>query len=114
KRAFTFEIMNVSAGAPVMLKVVKDMLTADPRLRQVLCVGATREGDLIDYQNQRSRFMFNFGDGAAAVLLRRDHPENVILESAFLTAGWLHAVVRVTDAGSVRRPSERAVRERLH
>jgi len=114
KRAFTFEIMNVSAGAPVMLKVVKDMLSADPRLRQVLCVGASREADLIDYQNQRSRFMFDFGDGAVAVLLKRDHPENVILDSAFLTDGSFHDFVRVPAGGSVMPPSERTVRERLH
>jgi len=114
KNAFTFEIMNVSAGAPVVLKIVKDMLTADARLGQVLCVGATREGDLIDYQNQRSRFMFNFGDGAAAMLVRRNHPENVILESAIMTDGSFHDFVRVPAGGSVMPPSERTVRERLH
>ncbi len=114
RNAFTFEIMNVSAGGPVTLKVVKDMLTADPRLRQVLCVGASRESDLIDYNNHRSRFMFNFGDGAAAVLVRRDYPRNVILESAFITDGSFWEFVRVPAGGTVMPASERTVRERLH
>lgn len=114
KNAFTFELMNVSAGGPVTLKVVKDMLTADPDLRQVLCVGASREADLIDYSNERSRFMFNFGDGAVAMLLRRDYAHNVILQSALRTDGAFNEFVRVPAGGSVLPTSERTVRERLH
>ena len=43
-----------------------------PELRNVLLVAACRESYLIDYANERSRFMFNFGDGAVAGLLTRD------------------------------------------
>ena len=32
----------------------------------LLLVGASRESHLLDYTNERSRFMFNFGDGGAA------------------------------------------------
>lgn len=114
KNAFTFELMNVSAGGPVTLKVVKDMLMADARLQQILCVGASREADLIDYDNQRSRFMFNFGDGAVAVLLRKNHGHNVILQSAFHTDGAFSEFVRVPAGGSRLPTSEETLRARLH
>ncbi|MHB1595915.1 MAG: hypothetical protein ACYCO9_16780 [Streptosporangiaceae bacterium] len=35
----------------------------------VVLVGASCESRLLDYRNQRSRFMFSFGDGAVAALL---------------------------------------------
>lgn len=84
---FSLELINVSAGTPVTLKVVGDMMRADPELNSVLMVAASKESHLIDYSNRRSRFMLNFGDGAVAVLLRRDHKENLILGSSLLTDG---------------------------
>ena len=39
------------------------------RAAHVLVVAACRESYLLDYANERSRFMFNFGDGAVAGLL---------------------------------------------
>lgn len=58
------------------------MMLQDPELKHVLLVSSSKEGDLINYRDSDSRFMFNFGDGAAAALLERDLDENVILESA--------------------------------
>lgn len=97
---FSLELINVSAGAPVALKVVADMLAADAHLRSLLLVAASRESHLLDYANQRSRFMFNFGDGAVAALIRRDHPENVILGSSLLTDGSFADHVRLHGGGS--------------
>ena len=31
--------------------------------------------------------MFNFGAGGAAMILRRDHPENIVLETELITDG---------------------------
>ena len=45
----------------------------------MLLVGACRESYLLDYGNERSRFMFNFGDGAAAALLVKDGERNELL-----------------------------------
>ena len=41
-------------------------------------VAACRESYLLDYANERSRFMFNFGDGAVAGLLTRDAPHELL------------------------------------
>ena len=43
-----------------------------PSSANVLVVAACRESYLLDYGNERSRFMFNFGDGAVAGLLVGD------------------------------------------
>ena len=63
-------------GTPVALRLAKAYLTAEPELGNVLLVAACRESYLLDYANERSRFMFNFGDGAVAGLLAgRRRPE---------------------------------------
>ena len=111
---FAMEAVNVSAGAPVALKVVRDMLAADEHLRSVLLVGAAKESQLLDYTNKRGRFMINFGDGAVAVLLKRDHPRNVVLGSSILTDGSFADQVRVPAGGSAHTASHATVDARMH
>jgi len=72
ERAFALELDYVSCGGPVAVRVCRDMMLGEAHLERVLLVGASRESYLIDYANARSRFMFNFGDGAVAALLTRD------------------------------------------
>jgi 3-oxoacyl-[acyl-carrier-protein] synthase-3 len=59
-------------GTPVALRLARALLVGEPELRTVLLVAACRESYLLDYANGRSRFMFNFGDGAVAGLLAAD------------------------------------------
>jgi 3-oxoacyl-[acyl-carrier-protein] synthase-3 len=99
--AYAVEYDNVSCGTPVALRLAKDMLVAEPDLRNVLVVGACRESYLLDYANVRSRFMFNFGDGAAAGLLVKDGARNELLGSHGLTDGSLALQVKVARGGSV-------------
>jgi 3-oxoacyl-[acyl-carrier-protein] synthase III len=99
--AYAVEYDNVSCGTPAALRVAKDMLVAEPGVRSVLLVGACRESYLLDYANRRSRFMFNFGDGAAAALLLKGGDRNELLGSHGLTDGSLSLHVKVARGGSV-------------
>lgn len=99
--AYAVEYDNVSCGTPVALRMARDMLVAEPDLQNVLLVGACRESYLLDYGNERSRFMFNFGDGAAAALLVKDGSRNELLGSHGVTDGSLSLHVKVARGGSV-------------
>jgi 3-oxoacyl-[acyl-carrier-protein] synthase III len=99
--AFAIEYDSVSYGTPVALRLCRNFLLAEPELRTILAVAASRESYLLDYDNVRSRFMFNFGDGAAAALLVRDHPANEVLASHTITDGSLSLQVKVPAGGSV-------------
>jgi 3-oxoacyl-[acyl-carrier-protein] synthase III len=99
--ALALEYGNVSCGGPMALRLVRNYLLADDGLRNVLLVGASRESYLLDYGNERSRFMFNFGDGAVALLLERDAPANELLASHAITDGTLSLQVKVPWGGSV-------------
>ncbi len=113
-RAFAYEIMALCASATVSLKVARDMMIADPDLKNVLLVAATREGDLIDYTNPRSRFLYNIADGAGAVLLRRGQTTNQVLASALLSDGQFAKDVVIPPAGCfLDVPNPESMKSRL-
>jgi 3-oxoacyl-[acyl-carrier-protein] synthase-3 len=100
-RAYAVEYDNVSCGTPVALRLARDMLLAENELRTILVVAACRESYLLDYSNERSRFMFNFGDGAVAGLLVKDGGRNAVLGCHGITDGSFSLQVKVPSGGSV-------------
>jgi 3-oxoacyl-[acyl-carrier-protein] synthase-3 len=101
RNAFALEYDNVSHGTPIAVRVGRDLLRAEPELGTILLVAASRESYLLDYQNERSRFMFNFGDGAVAGLLVGDSSRNEVLGAYTLTNGAYALQVKVPGGGSV-------------
>jgi len=97
----SLEYANVSHGTPIALRVARDMLRAEEDLKTILVVAACRESYLLDYTNERSRFMFNFGDGAVAGLLVGDGRRNEILGTHAITHGAYSLQVKVPGGGSV-------------
>ncbi|MDX1990947.1 MAG: 3-oxoacyl-ACP synthase [bacterium] len=96
--AYAFELYALCAGAPIAMNMARGMMLADPRLDYVLLAAGSRENDLINFQNERSRFMFNFGAGAGAMVLQRDATKNVILGASAITDGSLSESVILTQA----------------
>jgi len=112
--AYAVEYDNVSMGTPVALRAVRALLVAEPEWRNSLVVAACRESYLLDYRNERSRFMFNFGDGAVAGLLVADTDRNLVLASHAITDGSFALQVKVPAGGSVEPPSIESVMNRRH
>lgn len=114
RRAAAFEVGSLCAGAPVALKTALALMQADPALRRVLLVASTREGDLIDYGNTRSRFLYNIGDGGAAVLLERGLARNAVLGAAMRSDGGFSLDVIVPPgARMLDVPNPQGMKERL-
>ena len=101
RRALALEYGNVSCGGPMALRLARNYMAADEGLDTVLLVGASRESYLLDYKNERSRFMFNFGDGAVALLLERGASANELLGSHAISDGSLSLQVKVPSGGSI-------------
>ena len=100
RNAWAMEYDNVSHGSPIALRVGRDMLRAEPETRSILMVAACRESYLLDYGNERSRFTYNFGDGAVAGLLLGDAIRNEVLGAHTITDGSFSLHVRVARGGS--------------
>ena len=112
--AWALEMANVSCGAPVALATVAGLLAGDPSIDNVLLVGGCRESHLIDYTNERSRFMFNFGDGGAAALLSTSLPGHEVLSYRIITDGQFADDVAVYGGGTRIPASHVTVDNRRH
>lgn len=101
--AWGFDVA-LRCGTTIMaMKVAKSLMLTDESIRTVLLAGGYRNGDFIDYANERTRFMFNLGAGGAAMILRRHHHENIILETDMMTDGSFSEDV-VVPVGGTKSP----------
>jgi 3-oxoacyl-[acyl-carrier-protein] synthase-3 len=112
--AFALELDYVSCGSPVALRVARDLLVAEPELRRVLLVAASRESHLIDPANRRARFALNFGDGAVAALLTHGDDGDLVLGSHAITDGSYSLHVKVPAGGTVEPASARTLAQGRH
>ncbi|GAC1323770.1 MAG: ketoacyl-ACP synthase III [Chloroflexota bacterium] len=103
-RAEAFEIYALCAAMPIALRVARDMMLVEPDIKTMLLVSASKESALVNRSNARTRFMINFGDGAAAVVLQRDFARNTVLASSSLLDGSLSEEA-IVPAGGSRRPA---------
>lgn len=98
--AWGFDVA-LRCGTTIMaMKVAKSLMESDSSINTVLLAGGYRNSDLIDYTNERTRFMFNLGAGGAAMILKKNHYENTILESDLITDGSFSEDVLVPVGGT--------------
>lgn len=102
-RAWAFDIAQRCGTGVLALKVAKDLMIADSRIRHVLIAGGYQNVDLVDYANPRVRFLYNLGAGAGAVVVGRRSRGSRILGSAFRVDGELSRAV-LAPRGGTRQP----------
>lgn len=100
KNANAFEIHSLCSAGVYSLKILKSMMLCDPDINNVLLVSSSKETSIVNYKNEKSRFMFNFGDGASAALLQKGYSKNVILETHMITNGGFAEDVAVYNIGN--------------
>lgn len=107
-RAWGIDIHMRCCTTITALKMAKDMMRADPEINTVLIGGGYRIGDLINFRNKRTTFLFNIGAGAGAILLRKNWPKNHVLGSHIITDGSMSKHVVVPASGTVQFPTDEA------
>ena len=126
--AYAHESYTLCAGAPIAIRHTAAQLRIGD-VDRALLVAASREEDLVDYENEESSFMFNFGSGASAMVVEADGAAErgadtsapvtdralaTVRASAAETDGSFSEDVVMPAGGSKRPPSEETVREGLH
>ena len=112
-RAWAIDVQMRCGTTIAALKMAKDLMIADPDLNTVLIAGGYRNGDLINFKNARTSFMFNLAAAGGALLLRRNWPRNHVLGSHLMADGSMADHVLVPASGTVRFPSDAARAEGL-
>lgn len=112
--AWAFDVA-LRCGTTIMaMKVAKSLMFSDPSIETVLLAGGYRNGDLIDYENERTRFMFNLGAGGGAMILQKNYGKNTVLEADLITDGSFSEDVVVPVGGTKNPLTEEHLREGLY
>ncbi|WP_318505276.1 3-oxoacyl-ACP synthase [Bacillus sp. T3] len=101
--AWAFDVA-LRCGTTIMgLKLAKSLMNGDPAIKTVLLAGGYRNVDFINYQNQRTRFMFNLGAGGGAILLKKGYGANIVLDTEIMTDGSFSEDV-IVPVGGTKKP----------
>lgn len=101
--AWAFDV-QLRCGTTIMaMKLAKSLMESDESIKTVLLAGGYRNGDFIDYQNPRTRFMFNLAAGGGALILQKNYEKNHLLEAAIITDGSFSEDVLV-PVGGTKKP----------
>jgi 3-oxoacyl-[acyl-carrier-protein] synthase III len=112
--AWAFDVALRCGTTMMALKLAKSMMLADSSIQTVLLAGGYRNVDFIDYENPRTRFMFNLAAGGGAILLKQGHNENLLLETEMITDGSFSEDVVVVAGGTKLPISKEALEAKLN
>lgn len=102
KNAWSFDMQQRCGTTLVALKLAKDMIRADPDLKNVLIATGYRNSDLIHYGNNRVRWMFYLAAGGAACIVQRNCHKNEIMAGEIMSDGSFAWDVYVPEGGSAK------------
>jgi 3-oxoacyl-[acyl-carrier-protein] synthase-3 len=103
-RAVAFDLSARCSTGILGLKLAVDLLQTNPQWQRILLCGGHRTGDLVDYTDPDTRFLYNLSDGGSAVLIDRVADEtshNVVVGSAIITDGAFSKDVIIQAGGTV-------------
>lgn len=109
--AWGIDVQNRCCTTITTLKMAKDMLIADPDINTILVVGGYRNGDFVDYTDKNMSMMYNLSAGGGAIILRKNHPENLLLGSHIISDGSLSRTAGVEIGGTMNPISSNNLNE---
>jgi 3-oxoacyl-[acyl-carrier-protein] synthase-3 len=103
KNAKSFDISARCSNKILGLHIAKSLMQTDPKLKRVLLCGGHKTGDLVNYKDPNTRFLYNLAEGGSAILLERGE-SNPLLDSSIITDGDFSTDV-IVPAGGTRFPT---------
>lgn len=98
--------LDLSARCATLMggfRLAKALMAAEPDIKTILLASGYQNCDLINYRNERSRFMFSLAASGVAAILQKNYAHNQILETAIITDGAFADDV-YCPAGGTERP----------
>lgn len=103
QQAYAFELRNGCAGGNLACTTVAGLMDRDARIQNALVICADTLSRLVSPKLPGCGPILYFGDGAAAVVLRRNHPRYQLMGFSEHTDGELSALLRI-NVGGTREP----------
>jgi 3-oxoacyl-[acyl-carrier-protein] synthase-3 len=109
KKAWSFALQQRCGTTVVALKMARDMIRGDSSINNILIATGYRNSDLIDYNDEKARFMLYLAAGGAACIVQRNCPKNQILESHIISDGSFSNDVLITVGGAAKPITKQAL-----
>ncbi len=103
RHAYAFEVRNGCAGGNLSCNVAIGLMDRDSSIKTALIICSDTLSRIISPEIPECHPLLYFGDGAAAVVLKRNHPRYQLLSFAEHTDGDLGDLLRI-EAGGTRNP----------
>lgn len=104
KNARAFDISARCSNKILGLHLAKSLMLTDKKINRVLLCGGHKTGDLVNYKDANTRFLYNLADGGSAILLEKsDVAQNPLLDSSIITDGDFTTDV-IVPGGGTRHP----------
>lgn len=97
--AWGIDVQNRCCTSVSAIKMAKDMLIADDEINVIMVVGGYRNLDYVDYTNKPMSMMYDLAAGAGAIILKKNHHENLVLGSHIIGDGSLARTAGVEIGG---------------
>ena len=98
--AWGIDVANRCCTTVSAMKMAKDMLVADDDVKVIMVVGGYRNSDFVNFTDKNMSMMYNLGAGAGALILKKNHPENLLLGSHIIADGSLARTAGVEIGGT--------------
>ena len=112
-KSWAFDVNQRCGTFLVGMLVAKSLIQINPNINRVLVASGYRNCDLINYKNQRSRFMISLAASGVAAVIRADYKINEILGISAISDGRFADDVYVPAGGTIQPITEKALEDSL-
>lgn len=100
RNAWAFDLLGQGVTSILGLRVARDLMIGDETVNTVLLTGGTRNIDLVDYGNPNTHFLLASSASGGAILLKRDHDGNHLMDTTFIVDSEMADEVYVPGGGT--------------
>ncbi len=112
--SWAFDVNQRCGTFLVGMLIAKSLIQTNPNINRILVASGYRNCDLINYKNQRSRFMISLAASGVAAIIRADYKRNEILGISAISDGRFADDVYVPAGGTIQPITSKALDDGLH
>jgi len=112
--SWAFDVNQRCGTFLVGMLVAKSLIQSNPNINRILVASGYRNCDLINYKNQRSRFMISLAASGVAAIIRADYNSNEILGISAISDGRFADDVYVPAGGTIQPMTSKCLEDGLN
>ncbi len=113
-KSWAFDVNQRCGTFLVGMIIAKSLIQTNPNINRILVASGYRNCDLINYKNQRSRFMISLAASGVAAIIRGDYNTNEILGISSISDGRFADDVYIPAGGTIQPLTAKCLEDGLN